>query len=326
MNLGHDETTFEAIGKVKIPDSFFNRFKTDIDELDAIFGDGVLPGSTMTIVARPGVGKTTLCLTLAELLTNQGRNVGYTSGEEDKAQIAYNAKRLRIENVKVANMTDVDELIKCLDTMDVIIIDSFQCVQVKEKMSKTRRTEYVIDNLVKKAKAKECTLIFIVQINSDGTLKGGTTLPHAVDVNITMSKLPDFCILIDVEKNRFGATLQHTARMLEDGMVFEGLYDPDEATAVSNAVKPPKLPTVEKRKETLLDIITHTVTLDDVVDQLNVGTQTAGNMLRDLVNENKLVKVGRGIAACWHKPTVDKKDLLNGYIDKIERMQQLLKQ
>ena len=324
MNLGHDESAFEAIGDVKISDSFFNRFKTDIDDLDAIFGDGILPGSTMTIVARPGVGKTTLCLTLAELLTNQGLDVGYTSGEEDKEQIAYNAKRLRIQNVKVANMTDADELIKCLSVMDVIIIDSFQCVNVKEKMSKTKKIDYVIENLVKKAKKNACTLIFIVQINSDGSLKGGTTLPHAVDVNITMSKLPDFCILIDVEKNRFGATLPHQARMLEDGMVFEGLYDPDGGSVATES-KPPKLPTAEKRKDTLLDIITHSVTMDEVIEQLDVGKQTAGNMLRDLVNDNKLVKVGRGLAACWHKPAATKQDKVNAYLDRIENIQKLLK-
>lgn len=72
MLLNHEHVEFTRIGDVSIPNSYFNRIKTGDDELDSIFGDGILPGSTMTLIAKPGTGKSVFSLILSEKLTTKG--------------------------------------------------------------------------------------------------------------------------------------------------------------------------------------------------------------------------------------------------------------
>ena len=43
MNLKIDSTKFVNISDVVIPDVYYRRMKTGIDELDALFGEGILP-------------------------------------------------------------------------------------------------------------------------------------------------------------------------------------------------------------------------------------------------------------------------------------------
>jgi len=72
VNLNYAKKAFTKISEVKIPEIFYNRFKTAIPELNNIFGDGLLPGSTITLKAKAGVGKSICALSLAEHLTKSG--------------------------------------------------------------------------------------------------------------------------------------------------------------------------------------------------------------------------------------------------------------
>lgn len=310
MKLDLQETDFVRIGDVEIPDKFFNRMKTGLYELDDIFsvnGGGILPGSTITIKAKPGVGKTTFCLSLMQYLYNAGYKTAYISGEEDTAQIAFNAARLTVEDVPVANKTQVSEVLRAMDDYDCIVIDSFQCLR-HESLRGMALIEYLVNNLVKVAKDKDCTLIFIVQLNAKGDLKGGGALAYAVDVNIDMYR-SDGRIIIDVYKNRFGATLPHLTEMNENGFIFWGQYDEN---LEDDQPKEVKVPVKEERKKTLVELGKEgaALTIERVQKELDIGEQTAYNLLRELVNDNKFVKIGRGAFSIWKALNADKQKFM----------------
>ena len=110
MNLQLDKTKFVKVSDVVIPEVFFRRMKTNIQEVDALFGDGILPGSSVTLTARAGLGKTTLMLQMLEGLSLNGKRVGYCSSEESIEQIAMTCKRLSVANIQLCNENNIDTI------------------------------------------------------------------------------------------------------------------------------------------------------------------------------------------------------------------------
>jgi predicted ATP-dependent serine protease len=316
MLLNHEHVEFTRIGDVSIPDHYFNRIKTGDEELDSIFGNGILPGSTITLIANPGTGKSVLSLILAEKLTTQGYKVGYTSGEEDIRQIAYNAKRLNVKNLQIATITNVEEIVKHMTNMDLLVIDSFQCLTTESDLNSRQKIQHFVNTLVKKAKVHNCALLFIVQMITSGELKGGTTLPYAVDVNIKIEKdkeLGKDYRIIDVYKNRFGPTAQYKAIMESTGYTFLGIYEPEER------VKQPTISKSQIRKESIMAMIEPSlITVSRVSQELDISNQTATTLLRELVAENKLCKYGRGSDSVWKVNTVKDDLFLKELIKELE--------
>lgn len=316
MLLNHDHVEFTRIGDVSIPDHYFNRIKTGDEELDSIFGDGILPGSTITLIANPGTGKSIFSLILSEKLTTQGYKVGYTSGEEDIRQIAYNAKRLNVKNLQIATITNVEEIVKHMTNMDLLVIDSFQCLTTESDLNSRQKIQHFVNTLVKKAKVHNCVLLFIVQMTTSGDLKGGTTLPYAVDVNIKIEKdkeLGKDYRIIDVYKNRFGPTAQYKAIMESTGYTFLGIYEPEEKIKESTISKS------QIRKENIMNMIEPPlITVSRVSQELDISNQTATTLLRELVAENKLFKYGRGSDSVWKVNTVKDKLFLKELIKELE--------
>ncbi len=299
MNLQHETQPFTKISDVEIPEIYFNRFTSGNDNLDNIFGEGgLLPGSTITIKALPGAGKSVFCLTLAEALTKKGYRVGYSSGEESHYQIAYNCKRLGIEDLKVSTITDIDELLVHIPNLDFLVIDSFQTVTINKDLSTPKKAEYCINNLVKKAKEHNCCLLFIVQETSTGEIRGGPTLLYAVDVNLEVikDKFDKTVRIINNYKNRFGATLKHATKFDKNGYEFLGEYMEEDETKKKVKTGPIK----ETRKEEIMTMIEPPlITVQRVMDHFDVKEQTAKILLTELENDMKLIKYGRGITAIW---------------------------
>ena len=309
MNLGHKVVGLTPIKDVKIPDSFYNRLKTGNVNMDCIFGEGILPGSTISIEAPGGVGKTSFCLTLAQALHVQGYKVGYTSGEESAEQIAYSGKeRIKADDVPVGTVVNCEDVLELMDNLDFLVIDSFQSIQCpKEYKSIIKRAEYIVNNVVKKAKDRNCALIFICQITATGTIKGGPIITHGVDVNLKMFRDDEGFVVIENYKNRMGCLGAYKATNDVNGFTCLGAYD-GELKELSE--KPKKEPIAEIRKQKILDKITGFGSLDDVMHELEISKQVAENHLRELVNENKLVKIGRGAYAVWKKRNATRSDLI----------------
>ena len=135
MNLNLDTTDFQRVSEINIPSVFYRRMKTGIADLDEIFNNGILPGSSFTVTARAGCGKTTFLLQLCEALSKNGYNVGYASGEENTFQLAFNCQRLGVKSVQIANVTDIDKLCEATAKFDVLVIDSFQALSSEDDLN-----------------------------------------------------------------------------------------------------------------------------------------------------------------------------------------------
>lgn len=291
-------TKFTPVSEVVIPEVFNRRMKIGNEKLDAAFGGGILPGSSITLTARAGMGKTTFVLQLLENLNNNGYKVGYCSSEESVAQLAMTCKRLQVRNIQVCNEADVDVISKHMENMDVIVVDSFQGL-VKGSKKGRELEKYCIEQLVVRAKETECAVILICHNTKAGGIKGSSLIIHAVDVNISINLIKDAdmnarCIRFD--KNRFGP-----ATDIECYIEYSG-YDFETEVVVDSEDKEDK-PTKADRKKEQRDVILKLdkITLPEVCQKIGIDSTRAGFLIRELQNEGKLVKHGRGAEAHWVK-------------------------
>jgi len=297
MNIKMTSTKFQPVNSVVIPEVYSRRMKSGNEKIDALFGGGILPGSSITLTARAGMGKTTFVLQLIESLHNNNHRVGYCSSEESVAQLAMTCKRLQVENVQVCNESDVDTISKYMDDMDVIVIDSFQGL-VKGNKRGRELEKYCIERLVVRAKETECAVILICHNTKAGGIKGSSLIIHAVDVNISINMIKDADMnarAIRFDKNRFGPASELECFIEYSGYDFETevVVDKDEATKTSKSDKK------KEQRECILKL--NTITLPDVCRELSIDSTRAGFLLRELQNEGKIVKEGRGVEARWIK-------------------------
>jgi predicted ATP-dependent serine protease len=319
MDLNYTEVEFTRIKDVEIPQEFYNRLTTNVQHLDDIFGGGIFPGSTATLISDPGVGKSIFSLQLAEYLTKNNYRVAYSSGEEDISQIAFNAARLNVEELKIGTITDVDKLTAAMANLDFIVIDSFQCLKTKHDLNSKELVKYISNTMIKQAKYVKCSLLFIVQLTTSGDMRGGTLLPYAVDTNIRISKDDDNedQRIINVYKNRFGKTGKHVGMMTEQGYDFAGVYvEPEKTKTVRVSIN-------EQRKDQILGMVDHPfITVNRIVNDLNIGLQTANNLLRELTALGKIEKVGRGSSAVWISERLTKQEFLLKSLDSLAQQYQ----
>src|SRR3989339_1357801 len=71
------------------------RFSTGIEEIDRVFGGGIVKGSLVLIAGEPGIGKSTLVAALAGHLSSKTNSVLYVSGEESPSQLSSRFARLK---------------------------------------------------------------------------------------------------------------------------------------------------------------------------------------------------------------------------------------
>jgi len=300
MNIKVGSTTFQNVSQVTIPDIYYRRMKCGNEKLDAAFGDGILPGSSITLTARAGMGKTTFVLQLLELLNGQGHRVGYCSSEESVAQLAMACKRLQVNNIQVCNESEVDTISKYMEDLDVIVVDSFQGL-VKGSKRGRELEKYCIEKLVVRAKETECAVILICHNTKAGGIKGSSLIIHAVDVNVSIHQIKDADInarCIRFDKNRFGP-----ATDIECFIEYSG-YDFDKEVVVSDSVddKPTKADKKKDQRDQILKL--KNITLPEVSKTLSIDSTRAAFLLRELCNELKLIKQGRGLEAKYIKPDI----------------------
>ena len=293
MNLQLDKTKFVKVSDVVIPEVFFRRMKTNIQEVDALFGDGILPGSSVTLTARAGLGKTTLMLQMLEGLSLNGKRVGYCSSEESIEQIAMTCKRLNVANIQLCNENNIDTISSFMDDLDVLVVDSFQGLEAG-KLAGRALEKYCIEKLVKRAKETECTVFIICHNTKTGQIKGSSLILHAVDVTMSIEPVKDAeanARRIVLSKNRFGPAIDIECYIEYSGYNF--------STVVHDSDDEDNKPTKANIKKAILAL--DEINLTSVIGKFNLDASKASFLLRELVLEGKLAKEGRGSKATYTK-------------------------
>lgn len=187
------------------------RVKSGIPDLDLVLGGGFIQGSFILIGGEPGIGKSTLVLTIAENFARSGKKVLYFSGEESPEQIKLRAHRMKIneKNIYISRETGLPGIIHTIEknTPDLVIIDSLQTIQTEEGSlpGTVSQLKLVAFRLMELAKKLRIPFILIGHITREGTIAGPKLLEHLVDTVLYFEsdRLNHYRILRAM-KNRFG--------------------------------------------------------------------------------------------------------------------------
>ena len=287
---------FTRARNVQIPDIYSRRFKSGKEDLDDMFGGaGFLPGMAFTLAAAPGTGKTSMLLQVLELLENTGKKTAYISGEENVEQLAFTSARLGVQQVPLANLTDIDDICDAIveNKFDFVVLDSLPAINSKKRMNKRQLEEYVTTKLIKTAKEHEVVIGIILHMTKAGLPKGTTLLPHSVDCNIIMTRNKDDYNLrdIDVTKNRFGSASQAVFEMTPRGFTFEAVEQTEDSAGGKKTSK----------SDAILSILDTPKTLAQIAQESGASGAYLTTLLRQLTNEGKINKEGRGASATYVK-------------------------
>src|ERR1700722_12507414 len=108
------------------------RLPSGQEELDRVFGGGIVPGSVTLLGGDPGIGKSTLLLQVAAHVAGV-RGVLYASGEESVSQVGLRAQRLGLSASALSCVSESDlQAILGLAgerKSGLLVVDSIQTVQ-----------------------------------------------------------------------------------------------------------------------------------------------------------------------------------------------------
>jgi DNA repair protein RadA/Sms len=185
-----------------------------IGELDRVLGGGLIPGAAILLAGEPGVGKSTLLLSVAAESARRNLVCLYISGEESTSQIRLRAQRLNAIDPQLwlAAETDLGSVISHIDavTPQLLIIDSIQTISstaVEGSAGGVTQVRETAAALIRIAKDRSITLVLVGHVTKDGSIAGPRILEHLVDVVLNFegdrhSRLR----MIRAMKNRFGAS------------------------------------------------------------------------------------------------------------------------
>ena len=240
--------TSDNISQIKINNIDISsevRYKTGFNELDRVFGGGIVKGSITLLGGTPGIGKSTLLLQICNYL-NKNLKILYVSGEESKRQIKMRASRLNINNENLFIMTEtnvslISEEIK-FTKPDIVIIDSVQTMNNPESSSfpgSVSQVKECTNIFLKLSKMLDITIIMIGHVNKDGAIAGPKVLEHMVDAVLYFEgdNQNSYRILRAV-KNRHGSTNEIGVFEMNN----EGLREVENPSAMMLSGKPNGVP------------------------------------------------------------------------------------
>lgn len=189
------------------------RINTGYDELNRVFGGGIVEGSLTLIGGEPGIGKSTLIMQVCSKLSQNGA-VLYVSGEESEVQVKLRSDRLGVhsDNIYFLSETNISQIEEKIDIVSpkFCIIDSIQTMYDEEISSvpgSISQVKEVTARLMYLAKQKGITVIVIGHVTKDGVIAGPRILEHMVDTVLYIEGERFFSHrIIRGVKNRFGST------------------------------------------------------------------------------------------------------------------------
>jgi DNA repair protein RadA/Sms len=162
---------------------------TGVSELDRVLGGGLVPGAAILLAGEPGVGKSTLLLSVAAQTAAKGIPALFVSGEESASQVRLRAERIKAIDPQLflASETDLGAVIAHIDAVkpQLLIIDSVQTIgssTADGSPGGVTQVREVAGALIRICKDRDITLLLVGHVTKDGSIAGPRLLEHIVDV------------------------------------------------------------------------------------------------------------------------------------------------
>lgn len=211
---------------------------TGVDELDRVLGGGIVPGAVILLAGEPGVGKSTLLLSVAAQAAAQAEANGlgpvlYVTGEESASQVRLRGERIGAmhSHLHLAAEADLSRVMGHIQQTNpsLVIVDSVQTVSdptVDGVAGGTAQVRAVAAVLVSAAKSRSMPVLLVGHVTKDGSIAGPRVLEHLVDVVCQFEGERHSPLrIVRAIKNRYGPIDEVGCfEMVDKGIV--GLPDP----------------------------------------------------------------------------------------------------
>ncbi|KAK8797591.1 hypothetical protein WA158_005937 [Blastocystis sp. Blastoise] len=231
LQKNKSETLMKPVSLHSIVLPVNSRIQLPGQEINRVFGGGIVRGSVTLIGGEPGIGKSTLLLKLCQDICESSKeNVLYISAEENIQQIYIRAKRLSTMplSLYISHETNLNNILNYLNQMKnqykIVVIDSIQTVFLPSissspgSISQVRECSSLLQTF---AKDNNVTLFLVGHVTKSGDLAGPRTLEHIVDTVIYLEgdERTSYRYLRGI-KNRYGATDEiGMLEMKENGLI-----------------------------------------------------------------------------------------------------------
>jgi DNA repair protein RadA/Sms len=191
------------------------RTSTGIPGLDRVLGGGLVAGSVLLLAGEPGVGKSTLLLQVAALVSERGP-VLYVSAEESGRQVALRAHRLGCVKERVLLLAEpvVESVVATAAALkpELVIADSVQTMlseRVPAVPGSVTQVREVASQLLELAKRGGPPVVLVGHVTKDGMVAGPKSLEHLVDVVLEFAGgVTHPHRTLRATKNRFGPAME----------------------------------------------------------------------------------------------------------------------
>lgn len=213
----------------KVPVKDVTRFLSGMPEFDRVLGGGFVPGSVILLAGEPGIGKSTLLLTVSENVAKTHGRVLYTSGEESQSQVRMRADRLGVlsDNLYFSAEQDVDAILDmCAEVKpQVLVIDSIQTCEdlsVASLPGGPTQVRACATKIQQYSKENNVTVVMVGHTVKAGGIAGPRLLEHLVDTVLYFEGDSNHLYrIIRAQKNRFGPTNEVAVFQMEDRGIAE---------------------------------------------------------------------------------------------------------
>jgi len=227
-----EKAKFLALEKYRKSEAESDRISSGLGELDRVLGGGFVRDEVVLVSGEPGVGKSTLLMSvLAKQSLNEKNKVSYISSEESGHQVEARCRRLGIktENILFSSQKEIGSLLVSLEEIlsqnkiSMVVFDSLQglySAQGQGLPGSVSQAKEVLLRIVEFCKQQKVTALVVGHITKEGEIAGPKFLEHMVDCVLFLEgeRTSNLRILRSF-KNRFGPTEEvGFFAMTEEGM------------------------------------------------------------------------------------------------------------